>query len=379
MATQDSRNMQVMSAGGKLMLALIGLFGVVGLYRIFAGLGATTNLNDDYPWGLWIAMDVMVGVALAAGGFAIAAAVYVFNMKKYKPIARPAILTAYFGYLMVAVGIFFDIGKPHTLWHPLVLWQPHSVMFEVVWCVVLYLTVLTLEFAPTLFEGLGKKELAAKLHGPKVLYPLVIAGITLSFFHQSSLGGLFLLLPSKLNHLWWTTILPYNFYISCIAGGLAMVTFESVVAGKVFRHEVGIDILAGLAKGTAVTLLIYLVVRLGDIMAKGSMGLAFAGDTAGTLFLIEIIGGAVLPMILLGLPAVRQSVAALFCTQLLVIGGIVLNRFNVNFLAQGGGSGSYFPSWMEIAITVGLIALLLFMYRVSAIKLPVFSHAESEK
>jgi Ni/Fe-hydrogenase subunit HybB-like protein len=376
----DRKTIPVLSGGGRILLLLLGIFGAVAIYRLFNGLGPTTNLSDDYPWGLWIAMDVMAGVALAAGGFAVAAAVYVFRWEKYKPIARPAILTAYLGYLMVAVGILFDIGKPHTLWHPLVFWQNHSIMFEVVWCVVLYLTVLTFEFAPSLLEGIGKKKLAHKLHGPAVLFPLVIAGITLSYFHQSSLGALFLLMPAKLSHLWWTTFLPYNFYLSAIAGGLAMVTMESILAARAFRHETGSGILRGLAKGTAIALLVYLVVRLGDLLATGNLSLAFAGDTASILFLIEVVGLAFMPMLLLALPAVRSSTGAIFFAQLLVIGGVILNRFNVTFLAQGGSAGGgYFPSWMEFAITIGLIALLLFLYRAAVLRLPIFSQARAGK
>jgi Ni/Fe-hydrogenase subunit HybB-like protein len=376
MAFQKNENVQLMSGGAKFLLAMVGLFGVAALYRLFFGLGAATNLSDEFPWGLWIAMDVMAGVALAAGGFSIAAAVYIFNMKKYKSISRTAILTAYFGYLLVAVGIFFDIGKPHTLWHPLVFWQSHSVMFEVVWCVVLYLTVLTFEFAPSFFEGIGKKDLAVKLHGPAVLFPLVIAGVTLSFFHQSSLGGLFLLMPSKLNHLWWTTLLPYNFYISCIAAGLAMVSIETVLAAKIFKLEQEMDILQGLAKGTAITLLIYLVVRVGDIVMKGNISLAFQGDSASLLFMLEVVVSALLPMVLLAIPAIRQSVGGIFTAQLLVVAGVVLNRFAVTFLPQAASGGSYFPSLLEIILTVGLISLLLFIYRVAVVKLPIFPQAK---
>lgn len=371
-------NVRLLAGGGKLLLGLVGLFGVVALYRLAMGLGASTNLNDTYPWGLWIAMDVMVGVALAAGGFAIAAAVYVFNLKKYKPVVRPAILTAYFGYLMVSVGILLDIGKPHVLWHGLVMWQPQSVMFEVIMCVVMYLSVLTFEFAPFLLEGIGKGELAKKLHGPAILFPLVIFGITLSFFHQSSLGAMFLIVPTKLSHLWWTTVLPYNFYLSCIAAGLAMVSCEGYLAARFFKHEAELDIMEGLAKGTAIALLAYLAMRLGDLAVKGNLALAFDGSTTGALFLIEVVGGAVLPMLLLALPAIRRSAGRIFAVQLLVIGGVILNRFNVNFLTQGRGGSSYFPSWMEIAITVGLIAAIMLLYRAAVIKLPIFSQAEEK-
>jgi Ni/Fe-hydrogenase subunit HybB-like protein len=376
MTSNERTEHKILSGSGKILLALIGLFGIVGAYRLAKGLGPTTNLSDEFPWGIWIALDVVTGVALAAGGFAIAATVYVFRWEKYKPIVRPAILTAYLGYIMVAVGIFFDIGKPHALWHPLVFWNHHSIMFEVVWCVVLYLTVLTLEFAPSLFEGIGKKHLAGKLHGSMVLFPLVIAGISLSFFHQSSLGALFLLMPGRLDHLWWTTVLPYNFYLSAIAGGLAMVSLESYLAARFFKHKMEIEILQGLAKGTAIVLLVYLGLRVGDLAVTGNLALLDRGNLASTLFLLEVAGLGLVPMLLLFLPAVRKSTGAIIGVQLLVIAGLVMNRFNVTFLAQGGSAGDfYFPSWMEIMISVGLIATLIFLYRVAVLRLPIFSHA----
>ena len=168
-------------------------------------------------------------------------------------------------------------------------------------------------------------------------------------------------------------MLPYNFYISAIAGGLAMVSFETIVAAKVFKHEQEMDILQGLAKGTAITLFIYLALRVGDIASNGNMNLALDGSGTSRLFMIEVIGGGVLPMILLAIPNIRKSAGSIMWLQLLVITGIVLNRFNVNFLAQGGGGATYFPSWMEIALSAGLISLLILLYRIAVIKLPVFS------
>ncbi len=379
MSSNQRADIPVVSGGSKVLLALMGLFVVAAVYRLFNGLGATTNLSDTVPWGLWIGIDVLVGVALAAGGFTITAIVYIFNMKKYKPITKPAVLTAYLGYLMVCVGIFFDIGKPHTLWHPLVMWQPQSIMFEVVWCVVIYTSVLTFEFAPSLLKGMGKDATAAKFESKGVLFPLVIAGITLSFLHQSSLGALYLLMPAKLNHLWWSTMLPYNFYISAIAAGMAMISFESVIAGRIFNHKIDLSILQGLAKGTAGMLLLYLVVRLGDLALKGNLQLMLDGSGASKLFLLEIIGCAFIPMIMLSTRSVRESVSGIFMAQTLVIVGVVLNRCNVNFLSQLNEGGSYFPSWVEISVTVGLIATLMFLYRVAVIKLPIFTHAEADQ
>jgi Ni/Fe-hydrogenase subunit HybB-like protein len=350
---------------------------VAALYRLSAGLGAVTNLSDDVPWGLWIGVDVLAGVALAAGGFTIAAAVYIFNMKKYKPVARAAVLTAFVGYVIVSIGIFFDIGKPMTLWHPLVMWQPHSIMFEVVVCVVLYTSVLALEFAGPFLEGIGSS--AAKTFTSRtVMIPLSIAAVTLSFLHQSSLGALFLLIPSKLNHLWWTTMLPYNFFISAIAAGLAMVSIEYIIASSVFKHNCNFDILRGLAKGTAITLLLYVVFRVGDIMIKGNTGLMFSGG-AGTLFLLEM-ALALAPMVMLFFfsSGTDPKAGAVLVPQALVLAGVILNRLNILFLVQLKEGVTYSPSFIEIIITVGLIAAIVLAYRVAAVKLPIASSVQAD-
>lgn len=373
--TQEKRNPSLFSGGTLLLLLLMALGGVVTLYRMAKGLGAATNLSDEYPWGLWVAVDVLTGVALAAGGFAIAAAVYIFNMKKYKPVAKPAILTAFIGYLIVIVGLVIDIGKPASFWHPLVMWQGHSVMFEVVWCITLYTTVLALEFAPDLLDRIGMGGLAKVLRQKVILYPLVIAGITLSYLHQSSLGAFFLITPHKLHGLWYTPLLPQLFYLSAIAVGLAMVSFESIMSSRAFNRAYETDILKGLAKGTWITLVIYLVVRLVDLLAQGKVGLIFTGGTASLLFLLEMVGGVILPIFLLATRS-GENVSSILWAQVLVIAGVILNRFNVNFLTQSGHGGSYFPSAMEMAITVGIIALGLFLYRAAVAYLPIFSQAE---
>jgi len=373
--TQEKRNPSLFSGGTLLLLLLMALGGVVTLYRMAKGLGAATNLSDEYPWGLWVAVDVLTGVALAAGGFAIAAAVYIFNMKKYKPVAKPAILTAFIGYLIVIVGLVIDIGKPASFWHPLVMWQGHSVMFEVVWCITLYTTVLALEFAPDLLDRIGMGGLAKVLRQKVILYPLVIAGITLSYLHQSSLGAFFLITPHKLHGLWYTPLLPQLFYLSAIAVGLAMVSFESIMSSRAFNRAYETDILKGLAKGTWITLVIYLVVRLVDLLAQGKVGLIFTGGTASLLFLLEMVGGVILPIFLLATRS-AENVSSILWAQVLVIAGVILNRFNVNFLTQSGHGGSYFPSAMEMAITVGIIALGLFLYRAAVAYLPIFSQAE---
>lgn len=357
------------SKGMRLLLMLVGLGAVAALYRLAMGLGAATNLSDDTPWGLWVAVDVLSGVALAAGGFTITAAVYIFNMKKYKSVVRPAILTAFIGYSVVVVGLIIDIGKPFSFWHPLVMWNYRSVMFEVVWCITLYTAVLALEFAPSFLEAV-KWENA--LRALKIFtYPLVIAGIILSFLHQSSLGAFFLLAPQKLNHLWYSPILPQMFYISAIAAGLTMVSFESILSSRALGRGYEMDVLQGLARGARITLILYLIVKIGDIIIRGSYTLLGA-NTATFFWMLEILAGVILPIILYSIKAVRESIIGLRTAASLVLGGVLLNRFDVNFFTQAGTGSFYFPAVWEFLVTIGLVALAVMLYRLAVMHLPVF-------
>ena len=190
---------------------------VSAVIRFGWGLGASTHLSDQFPWGLWVGFDVVCGVGLAAGGFVVAASVYIFNLERYRPILRPAILTAFLGYILVVVGLLFDLGRPWNVWHPIIMWNPHSVMFEVGWCVMLYSTVLALEFSPIIFEKLNFERPQKILH--TITIPMVILGVVLSSLHQSSLGSLFLIIPEKVYPLWYSSNLPYLFFTSAVAVG----------------------------------------------------------------------------------------------------------------------------------------------------------------
>ena len=357
-----------------LMLTLVGA--AAALYRFAVGLGASTNLSDNVPWGLWVAVDVLSGVALAAGGFTLAAAVYIFNLKKYKPVVRPAILTAFIGYTVVVIGLIIDIGKPLSFWHPLVMWNVHSVMFEVVWCITLYTTVLALEFAPAFLERFQMTGLLKVLK--LFTYPLVIAGIVLSFLHQSSLGGFFLLMPHKVPPLWYTPNLPYLFFISAIALGMAMVSFESIMSSRAFKRPQEMDIVQGLAKGAVITLGIYLAFKIIDLAMHGAIGAIFTSGKASFFFLLEILVGVIVPMVLYSMKSVKESVNGLLLASSCVIAGTVLNRFNVNFFAQAGERTSYFPSIIEVLVTVGLVSFMILLYRLAVTYLPVL-HDESAK
>ena len=346
------------------------------VYRFAMGLGASTHLSDSFPWGIWVGMDILVGVALAAGGFTLTAAIYIFNWKKYKPVARPAVLTAFLGYLLLVMGVIIDIGKPLSFWHPLVMWQYRSVLFEVVCCIALYTAVLAMEFSPALLDGAGMHGLASFMKNKLVLFPLVIAGVTLSFHHQSSLGNLFLIVPDKLHHLWYTPLIGLLYFLSAVAAGMAMVSFESIVSSWAFKRGYEVGILRGLAKGSAVSLLIYLAVRFTDLAVRGNFPLMLEGSRASVLFFIEIMAGVIVPMLLLASASREGPVGRILGGQILVMAGVILNRFDTNFLTQAAHGGSYFPSWMEIAITAGVISFGVFLYRIAVLRLEVFPSAE---
>ncbi|MDZ7290252.1 MAG: Ni/Fe-hydrogenase cytochrome b subunit [candidate division KSB1 bacterium] len=330
----------------------------LGLYatavRFVKGLGASTNLTDEFPWGIWIGFDLLVGVGLAAGGFVIAATVHIFNIEKYESISRPAILTAFLGYLLVIIALLYDLGRPYRIWHPLIMWNPHSVMFEVGWCVMLYTTVLALEFSPVVFE---KFNLKVPLKLIRSLYlPIVIAGVLLSTLHQSSLGTLYVIVPDKLYGLWYSPLLPVFFFISAIAAGLAMTIIESFLSYRAFGRRLEKDILDGLARVIVVVLAVYFVFKFQDLNGRGNLHLAFEFNRESVLFWGEMGLGAILPMILLFSARIRAKEAGLLFSALLVVIGFIVNRLNVSITGMLH-SETYFPKWTEIAVTMTIVAL----------------------
>ena len=363
-----------------LALVAAGLYSTV--VRFLFGLGAATHLSDDFPWGLWIGFDVLCGVGLAAGGFVVASAVYVFNLDQYQAIVRPSVLTAFLGYVLVVFALLFDLGRPWNIWHPMVMWNPHSVMFEVAWCVILYTAVLALEFSPMLFERLRMHRAVHAVH--KVIVPLVILGVMLSTLHQSSLGSLYLIVPEKMYPLWYSGNLPFFFFISAVAVGPAMVTIESFISSRAFHREIKMPILSKLGKVSAVALAIYLVLKIEDILNYHLAPYLSTFNLEGVLYWVEILGGVVLPMVLLVIPKVRESKRGLFYTALLIVSGFVLNRMDVSitsierYYSQFGVN--YFPSWMEISVTLMIVAVGFGTFAWAAKNLAVFPkevHAEA--
>jgi Ni/Fe-hydrogenase subunit HybB-like protein len=341
--------------GSAVMITLIAIGLGVAAVRYANGLGATTYLSDGRPWGLWISFDLYCGVALAAGGFVLAATVYIFGLKKYYPVVQSAILTAFLGYLLVVFALLVDLGQPWRIWHAIIYHNYHSPLFEVGWCVMLYTAVLALEFSPRVFSHFNLQLPLRLIRAIQI--PLVIAGVVLSTMHQSSLGSMLLLMRDKIHPLWYTPVIPILFFLSAVSVGLAMVIFESTISGKALGHEVDLEVLGGLGRAIPYILGLYLLIKLGDLAVAGELGLMFEGSAPSSLFLLEVVGGVILPIILFSLPGVLQSRRGLFWSAALVVGGLVLNRFNISWLALSPRPGtSYFPHWMEFAISIALIS-----------------------
>ena len=341
------------------------------LLRFTKGLGAATHLTDRFPWGLWIGFDVICGVGLAAGGFTLAAIVYVFHLRRFHPILRPSILTAFLGYALVAVALLIDLGKPYNIWHPLVMWNPHSVMFEVAWCVMLYLTVLALEFSPAVFERFRMQKPLELLMA--ITIPLVIVGVVLSTLHQSSLGSLFLIVPSKLHPYWYSPLLPLFFFISAVGAGMAMVIFESNLSARAFGQEIEMPLLAALGRAMAVVLGVYGILRLQDLWGRGALAHLREPSTETVLFALEIVLGLLIPLSLLLLRRVREDREGLFAAAVLVITGFFLNRLNVSITGlEYSARAHYFPKWTEVAVTLSMVGIGFVCFALAARYLNVF-------
>jgi Ni/Fe-hydrogenase subunit HybB-like protein len=353
--------------GGMLAIALAAL----AVIRFTRGLGAVTNLSDQFPWGLWIGFDMLVGIGVAAGGFAIAAAVHVFHLEDFKPILRPTILTAFLGYIFAILALLMDLGKPWNIWHPIIMWNPRSVMFEVGWCVMLYTTVLFLEFSPVLLERF-KLRRAGKVM--RTISPiLVILGVILSTLHQSSLGSLFLILPGKVHPLWYSPLLPVLFFVSALAAGLGMVVVESWFSRRAFGKPIETELLARVSRGSVLVLALFLALRLRDLQVRGALGYVLRLDNESWMFLAEIGLGVVLPMALLAWPRFRREPLRLAVAQGLVVLGFIFHRLNVSTTAVVAATGvKYIPAAAEFVVSMGLVAVGMMLFVLACRFLPVF-------
>ena len=361
----------------KAVFLVIMVAGVYCTYlRFFHGLGASTNLSDQFPWGLWIGFDVMCGVMLAAGGFTLTAAVEIFNIKRWHSIMRPTVLTAFMGYLLVCAALMYDLGLPWNIWHPLIMRNPHSVMFEVAYCVMLYTTVLALEFSPIVFERLGWKKALSVVRSLMIIF--VILGVILSTLHQSSLGTLYLIMPNKLHPFWYSPLLPVFFFISAIAVGLAMMIFESSMSSKYFGRQLELYILKDMGRVLVVVLAIYGILRFEDLLSRGVLHQVFVPGYEQGFFLLEIFLSVIIPLVLLLIPKVRNSGQGLYLVAVLVLLGFVTNRLNIAITGvENAVGGRYTPRWTEVVITAMFVALGFAIFGLAVRYLPIFPEEEA--
>jgi octaheme c-type cytochrome (tetrathionate reductase family) len=383
------------------LLIFMGIGYAFGITRMLLGLSTVTNLDNHNPWGIWISFDVACGVALAAGGFTTAALVDIFGRKKYRALLRPALLTAFLGYLWVAIALSFDLGRWWNIWRPLFNWQGNSVLFEVGMCVMAYLMVLAIEMSPSVLEGLrdrldrgeGGAALLRRIEKPilmvhswiKIVLPVfIVAGVVLSFMHQSSLGTLMLIAHSKLSPLWDTSMLPVLFLLSAIMVGFPMVILESIYANISFGRQPEMELLTPLARMIPFFLGAYGLVKIGDLVVR-HRELEFLQHPGTTIALaIEILLGVVAPFLLLLNRAARRSMGWLFFSVSLIIFGVVLNRINVFLVGYYPPYSvkAYFPSVGEIAMTVAIVSSILLCYRFLVTFFPILpgyvapSHAQ---
>lgn len=375
--------------GGKVVtkpFLILGLFLLIAAYfilrRFLFGMGDVSHMSNGYPIGTWVVLDVVIGTAFGCGGFAMALLVYIFNRNVYHPLMRPALLGGVFGYTLAGLAVMIDLGRYWNAFNLLLPWyaQPNSVILEVGLCVMAYITVLWLEFWPAFLERMpgrfkqryGLDKLQAFLK--KYMYVLIAIGVLLPTMHQSSLGSVLLIMGSKLSPLWYTIWLPLLFLISALAMGYGVVMLEATLVNRAFKTPSEARLFARLARVVAGLLAGYLLLRWGDLAYRGYLGLAFAGDWDGNLFLIETALFLVPLFVLVSHRRTRQRWQFLAAVSLLAGGS--LYRLNAYLMAVRPGNGwTYFPSAPELMITIGVICLEIMLYLLFIKTLPVLHGA----
>ncbi|MGI9133427.1 MAG: Ni/Fe-hydrogenase cytochrome b subunit [Rhodoferax sp.] len=350
---------------------LIAAMLAVLVTRFIFGLGAVTNLNDGYPWGLWVVVDVLIGSAFACGGFSVAMLVYIFNKGEYHPLVRPALLASLFGYTLAGVGVIFDLGRYWNFWH--ILWPTYgnlnSALFETATCISVYILVMWVEFSPVVMEKFGMTVAKQRLN--KVLYVFIALGTVLPMMHQSSIGTLLVLMGSQVNPLWQTPMVPLLYLLTAFVMGYAVVLFESCVASSAYRRKIETHLLQPLSKVMLGVLAFYLVVRVADLLMRGALGNAFAFNLAALFFWFEMLL-FVLPFVLIGSVEQRRNPARLFLAGLAIMLGGSLLRLNGYLIGYDTGPGwNYFPSVPELVVTLGMFATEVLGYVIITRRFPV--------
>lgn len=354
------------------MFYLLMAMGITAyVVRFTGGLGAVSNLSDQWPWGFWVGFDMLCGIGLTSGGFLIVAIVYVFHLERFRPIVRPALVTAFLGYVLEVFALGIDLGRPWNLWHPMIMWNPSSPLFWVSWCVMIYSTVLAVEFSGMLFERLKwprMKKIQTMLMGP-----MAIVGVIVSVIHQSTLGSLYLIVPGKMHAIWYTPMLPVLFFVSALMVGLAMVIVESRLSSRAFGRQLEMPLVSELGRALVAACGVFLVLRVFDLWERDALATAFNGTYESWMFMLEFGPGLLLPMFLLHFKRVRENTRWLYACALMVVLGFIVNRLNISITGfEAANGGSYVPSFGEMAVTLMLIGMGFALFSFAVKYLNVF-------
>jgi Ni/Fe-hydrogenase subunit HybB-like protein len=359
--------------------AVAGLIFAAGFYatylRFVKGFEVATNLSNAQPWGIWVGVATLCGVGLSAGGFAIAGAVYLLGMERYRPILRAAVVIAFLGYLSVVAGYAWELGLPWNFWHPIVMWNRHSVLFEVVWCITIYTTVLALEFSPALVERIpwkGVRELYLKLQH-KILIALVLIGVLLSSLHQSFLGGLFIIFKGKMYPLWYSNYQTTLFYMSAIPAGISMIILALYLSARSLNVKIDMRILDDFSRIIAPMLVIFTLFRFADLAKQNALGYLFLPVAETGYFWLEMALFVAAPLVLFNLPQVRSKPIGLYWASATVIAGFITHRINVSITSlERFTHANYVPKWPEMAVTVMLVTAAVVAFRFAVLYLKIF-------
>jgi Ni/Fe-hydrogenase subunit HybB-like protein len=344
---------------------ILGL--LILVIRFTEGLGAVTNLSQDFPWGFWIGFDVVTGVAFAGGAYIITFVVYIMRIEKYHPIVKVTILNGLLAYIFYAGALVLDLGRPWHIINPIIgnSFGYNSVLFLVAWHFLLYMIA----------EWLGLQKTRKLLKS--LTLAAVIFGITLSTLHQSGLGALFLLAKSKIHPLWYNEFIPVLFLVSSIFAGLSMIIFEGTISHRVFKdqmdpeeHKGFDDIIIGLGKGAAISMFVYYFFKALIFIHEHHWTLI--NDFWGFWYLLEIIGFVLIPCFMFAYGVRNRSLGIIRIAAVLTLIGIILNRLNISIIAFNWNAPvKYYPSWQEIIVTLMIIFAEIWVFRWIVTRMPV--------
>jgi len=364
----------------RVLVAIIFAAGIWATYlRFVKGFEVATNMSNAQPWGIWVGLATLCGVGLSAGGFAIAGGVYLLGMERYRPILRAAVMIAFLGYLSVCAGYAWELGLPWNFWHPLVMWNRASVLFEVVWCIMLYTTVLALEFSPALAEKIPWKS-AREMYlrwQHRILIGLVLIGVLLSSLHQSFLGGLFIIFKGKMYPLWYSNYQTTLFYMSAIPAGMAMIIMALYLCVRSLNVRIDLRILDDLGRMISPILVIFALFRFGDLARQNALGYLFKPVSETGYFWLEVALFIVVPLVMFNLRRVRETPVGLYWAAAATIAGFMVHRINVSITSlERATHAGYVPKWPEMAVTVMLITAAVIAFRLAVLHLKIFPRTE---